>query len=68
MDKATAERIFEPFYTTKKSGKGTGLGLASVQQITTSMVGFIRVESDLNTGSQFDIYLPLKVDRDLQKQ
>jgi PAS domain S-box-containing protein len=52
-------RIFEPFYTTKAHGKGTGLGLALVQAIVADHDGAIGLRSSPDAGTQFEIYLPL---------
>ncbi len=59
MDEATLSRIFEPYFTTKESGKGTGLGLAMVFNAVKSNGGFIDVESRKGHGSTFHIYFRL---------
>ena len=58
MDKETLERVFEPFYTTKKIGKGTGLGLASTYGVIKGHDGYIEVDSKKGHGTTFYIYLP----------
>jgi PAS domain S-box-containing protein len=58
MDEAVVKRIFEPFYTTKTFGQGTGLGLAMVHAIMNSHKGAIVVESAAGKGTAFDLYFP----------
>jgi CheY-like chemotaxis protein len=68
ISKETQERIFEPFYTTKAPGKGTGLGLATCYGITQAHKGIIQVESELNVGTSFHIYLPLDKEQVVEVQ
>lgn len=51
-------KIFEPFYTTKRTGEGTGLGLSTAYGIVKQTGGFIFADSSVGTGSVFQIYLP----------
>lgn len=58
MSEETINKIFEPFYTTKPVGKGTGMGLAMVYGTVTHHQGWVQVKSTLGTGSTFCCFLP----------
>ncbi len=59
MTRDTLDRVFEPFYTTKKTGEGTGMGLAVVHGIVKAHGGTVAAQSELGRGSTFQVYLPL---------
>ncbi len=59
MSREVLNQIFDPFFTTKKGGKGTGLGLALVEQIVSSHKGYIFAESQPEKGSTFHVCLPV---------
>ncbi|PSQ96885.1 MAG: hybrid sensor histidine kinase/response regulator [Bacteroidetes bacterium SW_9_63_38] len=56
------DKIFEPFYSTKEEGEGTGLGLSTAYSIVQSHDGFIDVDSEPGQGTQFRVYLPVSTE------
>jgi len=60
MAQEVLSRIFEPYFTTKEMDKGTGLGLSTTFGIISQHNGLLNVTSEVNVGSTFDIYLPIK--------
>ncbi len=64
MSKAVQKKIFNPFFTTKPPGQGTGLGLSVTYGIVGAHHGYIDVESKQAKGTRFSLYLPIQQRQD----
>jgi CheY-like chemotaxis protein/anti-sigma regulatory factor (Ser/Thr protein kinase) len=63
IEPAVIDRIFEPYFTTKEQGKGSGLGLAMVYGIVREFKGDVKVVSKVGEGTTVEVYLPLLMDK-----
>ena len=68
MSVTTLERIFDPYFTTKKKGEGTGLGLSVIHGIMRAHDGTVSAESEVGKGSTFRVFFPITEDREDQKR
>ncbi|MBU2629969.1 MAG: PAS domain S-box protein [Proteobacteria bacterium] len=59
IDPEIIDKIFDPYFSTKKEGKGTGIGLSVVHGIVESHEGYIKVKSNRENGTRFDVYFPV---------
>ena len=66
ISKENMSRILEPFFTTKDVGQGTGLGLATVYGIIRQTGGYLHIDSEVNKGTTFNIYLPRLSDEEIE--
>ena len=60
ISRENIRKIFDPFFTTKEAGAGTGLGLALSYGIIRDHGGIINVKSEVDKGTEFEVYLPIK--------
>ena len=67
IDKQILDKVFDPYFTTKEKGKGTGLGLAAVKGIINNCKGDVRIRSAPGQGTRVDVYLPI-VEMDAAEQ
>ncbi len=70
MDESTKSKVFDPYFTTKRSGEGTGLGLSTVHGIIKDLGGTIKLYSEVNVGTTVQVYFPLEesgLDSSLEK-
>jgi two-component system cell cycle sensor histidine kinase/response regulator CckA len=64
IPKENLQRIFDPFFSTKEVGSGTGLGLSTVYGIVRQTGGYVEVDSVVNQGSSFIVFLPLHIEKE----
>jgi len=60
IDRETLDKIFDPFFTSKEAGKGTGLGLTVSLGIIQAYGGDIRVKSEVGEGTTFEVLIPIE--------